>query len=144
MWHPKKRIGGMCHYLLPTRGANADPVLEGRYGDEALFLLLREARQLGCRPKDFHYKIFGGADMFSNLPRGPNRNLPRCDSEAVGVRNIRQAHGLLEDMGVKALSEDVGGVCARAIMLDNWSGDVWVRSTYDVAPILNRELLLTA
>ncbi|MBL8511280.1 MAG: chemotaxis protein CheD, partial [Betaproteobacteria bacterium] len=20
MWHPTRRIGGMCHYMLPTRG----------------------------------------------------------------------------------------------------------------------------
>ena len=144
MWHPERKVGGMCHYLLPTRGANAEPLLEGRYGDEALFMLLREARQLGCRPRDFHYKIFGGADMFSKLPGSSSRKLARCDGAAIGARNVGQAHDLLADLGVRAISEDVGGQCARAIMLDNWSGDVWVRSTYETEPVRKRDLLLTA
>ncbi len=144
LWHPKKKIGGMCHYLLPSRGANSEPLLEGRYGDEALFLLLREARHLGCRPKDFHYKIFGGADMFSRLPKNTRRTLPQFNKEAVGERNIAQARDMLDDLGVHVVSSDVGGMCARAIMLDNWSGDVWVRSTYDVVPVLHRDFLLTA
>ncbi len=144
MWHPKRKLGGMCHYLLPTRMDGHEPALEGRYGDEALFLLLRQARQAGCRPKDFHFKIFGGADMFTKLNGSRSRPARRGNDAAIGRRNIELAHALLEDLGVKPQSEDVGGMCARAIMLDNWSGDVWVRSTYDTSLVANRDLLLTA
>ena len=44
MWHPKRRYGAMCHYLLPTRGKDNRSDLDGRYGDEAL--LYRLAAQL--------------------------------------------------------------------------------------------------
>ena len=38
LWHPARRIGGMCHFMLPTRGQPAGAPLDGRYADEALAL----------------------------------------------------------------------------------------------------------
>lgn len=133
MWHPKKKVGGMCHYLLPTRVTSADAPLEGRFGDEAMFMLLREARRLGCRPKEFDYKIFGGASMNA---RGKSE-VARVN---IGARNAEIADLLLDELGVRSKGRDVGGACARSIMLDNWSGDVWVRTTLDSDPALQQEL----
>ena len=36
LWHPRKHIGGMCHYLLPARTRKPGEPPDGRYGDEAL------------------------------------------------------------------------------------------------------------
>jgi chemotaxis protein CheD len=138
LWHPVRRFGGMCHFLLPTRMIRDQAPLEGRFGDEALFLLLREARQLGCRPRDFEYKVFGGAALTERKADGPERKsdgperqgAPR-ERNAIGLRNVAQAIELLDDLGIQAASQNVGGACARSIMLDNWSGDVWVRSTFE-------------
>lgn len=124
LWHPERRLGGMCHFLLPTRVQGDAHALEGRYGDEALFLLLREARHQGCRPRDLQYKVFGGARM-------TDRDAPAGEQCDVGWRNVRKALEMLDDLGVQPLRQDVGGQCARAIMLDNWSGDVWVRNVVD-------------
>ena len=45
MWHPRLRIGGMCHFMLPERGARAHADgLDGRYAGDAIELFLRELR----------------------------------------------------------------------------------------------------
>lgn len=41
LWHPRLRIGGMCHYLLPMRRGHHDEAeLDGRYADDSLTLRL--------------------------------------------------------------------------------------------------------
>src|SRR5664279_3361231 len=40
LWHPGRRIGGMCHYLLPSRIRPAGAALEGRFGDEVMSLMV--------------------------------------------------------------------------------------------------------
>jgi hypothetical protein len=36
LWHPTRRIGGMCHFLLPERKRRTNEPPDGRYGDEAV------------------------------------------------------------------------------------------------------------
>jgi chemotaxis protein CheD len=31
LWHPQRRIGGMCHYLLPDRKREPGQPLQGRF-----------------------------------------------------------------------------------------------------------------
>ena len=43
MWHAGRRLGGMCHYMNPTRGhPSENEELDGRYADEAMRMFLRE------------------------------------------------------------------------------------------------------
>lgn len=137
MWHPEKKIGGMCHFLLPTRAIEGKHAADPRYGDEAFKLMQAAAKKHHCAIKDFEYKIFGGASL---LP--PGTAISRV---AVGRRNIEMARSLLEHATVKILSEDVGGACARTVVLDNWSGDVWVRTTQAAKtdPLIDQELSLS-
>ena len=59
LWHPQRRIGGMCHFMLPERPRprTAGQPLDGRYGDEAMELLLREIRRAGTVPADYQAKL---------------------------------------------------------------------------------------
>ena len=43
LWHPKLRIGGMCHYMLPhsPRERHGQP-LDGRYAEDAMHMFMRE------------------------------------------------------------------------------------------------------
>ena len=34
LWHPARRLGGMCHYLLPSRRRTPGTPLEGRRSEE--------------------------------------------------------------------------------------------------------------
>ena len=42
LWHPARRIGGMCHFMLPTRG----------------------------QPADYQVKVFGGGNMLTHPGNG--------------------------------------------------------------------------
>lgn len=137
MWHPEKKLGGMCHFLLPTRTIDGRPVLDPRYGDEAFELMKKAAKKHHCAMHDFEYKIFGGASL---LP--PSSSSSRL---AVGQRNIEMARSILEKASLKIVSEDVGGACARTVVLDIWNGDVWVRTTQaaNTDPLIDQELSLS-
>ena len=119
LWHPLKRIGGMCHYLLPTRGLN-QKLSQGHYADEAVQLFLDEICRARTKPRDYEVKLFGGGNMFAALRgRSPALNVPHSNIEH-GARLLRQ-HGF----HIKAT--DVGGSGHRKIYLELWNGDVWVQ-----------------
>ena len=120
LWHPTLKIGGMCHYLLPTRRIrNATDALDGRYGDEAMEMLLQELNKTNTKPKDYSVKMFGGANMFSEIIKEGNIN--------VGEKNIQKAVELANKFGFKVGSQDTGGIEHRSILFDIWSGDVWMK-----------------
>jgi hypothetical protein len=68
IWHPRLRVGGMCHFLLPGRGVCTPSVgLDGRYGDEAIAALMQELWRQRTHPGEYVCKIFGGGNMFQTL-----------------------------------------------------------------------------
>lgn len=128
VWHPGKRIGGICHFMLPTRGRrNGEP--DGRYGDEAMALFMREIRKRGCHPSQFQVKLFGGGRMFNT---GENKKIMFQHEEQAGCqdvpcRNGRAARILAKHHGFNVVAEDLGGNGHRQLVFDLGSGDVWVR-----------------
>lgn len=125
LWHPQRRIGGMCHFMLPVRprARTADQPLDGRYGDEAMELLLREMRRAGTAAADYQAKLFGGGCMFSEDVNG-GAHIPR--------RNMEAGRALLEREGLQLLTHDLGGQGHRNVIFDIWSGDVWMRRAHAV------------
>lgn len=124
LWHPLRKRGGMCHYMLPERPptqSRAGPGLDGRYGDEALQLLLRAAERAGCPPSECEFKLFGGGRMFSGEAGESGPSLK------VNERNVEQALWLAQRHGLKVTAQHLGGEGHRQIHLDLDSGDVWMR-----------------
>jgi chemotaxis protein CheD len=120
LWHPASRMGGMSHFLLPTRsGPGGDPERDGRYGDEALQLMLEELSKYGLRPEDCEAKVFGGGNMF------PGHD--RAGAMLVGQRNGEAARELLLYRGIPVVSESLFGNGHRQIIFDVSNGDVWSR-----------------
>lgn len=118
LWHPLRRIGGMCHFMLPSRvrGNHAEP--NGKYADEAFLIFDREMERFKTRPQEYQAKVFGGGNMF------PNAGAPaRSD---VGQRNFEVARSLLARRGIDAVVEHVGGAGHRKLLFDIWSGDAWL------------------
>jgi chemotaxis protein CheD len=135
LWHPERRLGGICHYLLPSRGeaqssANAGP---GVYADEVIVLF--EKSVIGARTQASQYvvKLIGGGHMFpEQLQRAECRaqacsDARRADCASIGCRNISAGRRLLAERGFAIASEHVGGHGSRRVSFDVWSGDVRVR-----------------
>jgi chemotaxis protein CheD len=117
LWHPRKRIGGMCHYMMSERQRAADSALDGRYASEAFALFLQRVGQAGTRPCEYQAKLFGGANMFATAERG---------GMDIGARNIDCAHRLLASQHIALIAEHVAGSGRRKLHFDLWSGDVWL------------------
>jgi len=121
IWHPHLRIGAMSHFLLPTRGRSRPVKPDARYGDEALWLMLRELAERGVPQTQCQAKIFGGGDMFPQHSRDDQIN--------VGKKNGITARLLLTACGIPIVSESLFGVGHRNIVFDISTGHVWSRQT---------------
>ncbi len=120
VWHPRLRIGGMSHSMLPCRGNKpGNPKLDGRYADEAIELLLREIVKRHTRPVEYQVKLFGGGNMFRQPLAERAFN--------VAGSNIEAARLLLEAGGFNIHAEHVGGSGHRSIIFDLCDGDVRIK-----------------
>lgn len=125
LWHPRLRIGGMSHFLLPTRGSAKGPEgLDGRYGDEALALMFADLKAAGANPLQCEAKIFGGGNMF---PGNQHARGHQALGISVGRRNGEAARQLLKLHGINVVTESLFGVGHRQIIFDVSKGDVWSR-----------------
>lgn len=119
LWHPSSATGGMSHFLLPTRGsAPKAQELDGRYGDEALLMLLSQLATRGIAPSECQAKVFGGGNMF------PDHQFDGVVS--VGQRNGEAACRMLAQHRIPLASESLFGNGHRQIIFDVGKGDVWV------------------
>jgi chemotaxis protein CheD len=115
-WHPRRLMGGMCHYLLPQRGENRSTDLDGRYGNEALQLLLGEMHAIKVPPAEFRINVYGGGNMFPGLVRP--------DNQYVGRRNVEQARRMLDEHHLRCLNWHVEGVGYRTVLFDLANGNI--------------------
>ena len=127
LWHAATQTGGMSHFLLPTRGyAAKDNELDGRYGDEALQLMLDKLAESGVPAAQCQAKIFGGGSMFPGQSRE--------GAIYVGQRNGQAARGLLLKNNIFVVSECLFGIGHRQVIFDVGRGDVWSRQTKPAGP----------
>jgi chemotaxis protein CheD len=124
LWHPTRLIGGMSHYMLPKRLVHRkkDTTLDGRYADEVMEMFMRQLRHSHSKPAEFEVKIFGGGRMFQPSAKAVK---PRAHID-ISERNVQIGRELVSRYGFRFTAEDLGGNGHRNVMLDLWSGDVWV------------------
>lgn len=136
IWHPVRKIGGMCHYMLGDRPAGRAPDdLDGRYASDAIAILNRSLIRHGSRPEEYQAKLFGGGRMFDVLPS-------RANVRGVQDRNIDVADELMKKYKFNVVARHLGGDGHRTLLFDVWSGDVWVRhrKVVDFDSLLPQEL----
>jgi chemotaxis protein CheD len=119
LWHPGRKTGGMSHFLLATRRGGNTVELDGRYGDEALSLMLRDLQRAGAEISQCEAKIFGGGNMFPKLAKLSSQQVGRSNGEA--ARRLLLAHG------IPIISESLYGVGHRQVIFDVGNGHVWSR-----------------
>lgn len=130
LWHPNLHIGGMCHYMLPKRPHNksdAAEALDGRYAEDAIKLFLREISRARTRAAEYQVKLFGGGNMFAHGVK-PVRHT------SISETNVNFGRAAVVQCGFHLTTEDMGGSGHRNVILDLWSGDVWVRKARLISP----------
>jgi chemotaxis protein CheD len=144
VWHPTRLIGGMCHYMLPTRGKKRSGEPDGKYADEAMELFMREIRATGTRPSEYQVKLFGAGNMF---PHAGHHGCMRCTPEAayskpdgacpkVHCRNRQVAYHLVQKHGFAIHAEHLGGQGHRQLLFDIWSGYAWMKHVPASMPLI--------
>jgi len=118
LWNPKRHIGGMCHYLLPT-GRPRDDGKPGAYADIAMAKLVDAVTRAGSRPVEYRTTLVGGGHMFPGLRRD---SIPE-----VGERNVSVGRTLLARGGFTLHREDTGGEGHRHVDFDLATGEVHIR-----------------
>jgi len=128
LWNAKRKLGTMCHIMLPHRGLNKSlQSLDGRYANEAMALMLKDIKRAGCRPVDFEAKLFGGGSMLSSSSTGM----------LLAERNIEAARQLIKQNGLSLVAEHIGGRGHRQLRFDIATGEVWMRYTALHAAVKN-------
>ena len=96
---------------------------DGRYADEVMEMFVRELRRSHTKPGEYEVKIFGGGRMFQHEGKDgkPSNRI------SVSERNVLVGRELVTRYGFRFTAEDLGGNGHRNVMLDLWSGDVWVK-----------------
>ncbi len=134
MWHPTRLLGGMCHYMLPSRSSAAADSLDGRYADEAMQMFIQEIRAVKTHPAEYRVKLFGAGNMFPSVRnKGTHKS-----ATSVPDKNMAIAHSLVEKLGFKVEAQDLGGDGHREVIFDIWSGYAWVKKP-PVVKILQRK-----
>jgi chemotaxis protein CheD len=120
LWHPEALVGGMSHFLLPTRGTVVPAhQMEGCYADEALAMMLKDLKAAGVNYKQCQAKIFGGGNMFPSHTQAGDM--------CVGQRNGEAARLLLQQHGIGLVTESLYGNGHRQVIFTISSGEVWSR-----------------
>lgn len=117
LWHPQRHLGAMTHCMLPRRPSPREQSpAEGRFADEVVQLLAREARKHGRQLSEFHARIYGGMAVRNEAEK---RTL-----SAIGEANIQATRELLRLQHVPIMEQHVGGHLSYRISLDLNDGSV--------------------
>jgi chemotaxis protein CheD len=135
LWHPAKRIGGMCHYLLPERMANApkDGAGPGLYADDVMGLIAGALHGSQTRAEEYVVKIAGGGNMFPEhlVDRACRADActaaRRATCQSIGCKNSSAGRTLLYAAGFTISAENLGGHGSRQVIFDLSCGDVWIK-----------------
>ena len=121
MWHPRLKLGGMCHFVMPEMPVDTPTELACRYSEGAIGRLFHEAMERDTVPERYWIGIYGGGYM----QHAENQQ----GRYSVGSKNILAAQRLLRKYNVTVHEQRVGGPVYRSLMLDVESGSVELKES---------------
>ncbi|GAB6897223.1 chemotaxis protein CheD [Kineosporia succinea] len=131
VWHPFLLVGGMCHFLVPSRGrARAGRDMDARYADEAFALMCQHMRDAGTAYGEYRFSVYGGARQLAGAGSGRRPDVP-------GI-NIHAALFLINSLGARAERWHVGGFGPRRVTFDLLTGETQVRHEGAMCPETTR------
>lgn len=120
LYDPATRIGGLLHIMLPDSTLFSEVTKPAKFADLGIPLLVSEIKKRGGRVNYLQAKMAGGAQMFS----GANDKFMLN----IGERNIVATRLVLKGLGIRVMSEEVGGSRGRTMILDTVNGQVYIRT----------------
>lgn len=116
LYDPKLRLGGMNHFLLPSRkGTDQDDTDVILAGDYSMEILVNSLLGKGARKERLIAKAFGGGTILSSIRM------------AIGERNAEFAREWLNREGIALAASDFLGPWSRKVIFDPATGDAWCR-----------------
>ncbi len=116
LFDPKLKLGGMNHFLLPSRTraaeADTDVILNG---DWAMEVLVNGLLDKGAAKTRLIAKAFGGGTIVSSIRM------------AIGQRNAEFAHEWLQREGIPLVASDFSGPWSRKVIFLPQNGDAFCR-----------------
>ncbi len=116
LYDPKLRLGGMNHFLLPSKrvgaGDDTDVVLAGDY---AMEVLVNAMLAKGAHKNRLVAKAFGGGNIVSSIRM------------AIGDRNAEFATEWLAREGIPLTGSDFGGPWSRKVLCVPNTGEAFCR-----------------
>ena len=117
---PVRKVSGMNHFMLPGRVVKADILRDttARYGITAINELLALMEEAGALHENLTAKVFGGGHVI----------LTAFESSTLPTDNIRLARVMLELEDIPIEEMEVGGSCARKILMEVMTGRVYCKN----------------
>ena len=107
-----KKIGGICHYYLPTADRmGVDD--RNKYAEYAIPNLLREFKNVRSNQLDLTAKIIGGGYVIESL---------EIKDVHVGSENIKAAIRILEKFSINIESRAIGGSSGKKVRFETHTG----------------------
>jgi len=109
---PKRKVGGMIHYMLPLSEIAPEKAKDkpAMFADTGIPELFRTMYGMGCDKKDLVVKVAGGGALYDDK-----------GLFSIGKRNYTVLRKMFWKAGVMIAAEDVGGAKSRTARL--WVGD---------------------
>ncbi|MBW2187291.1 MAG: chemotaxis protein CheD [Deltaproteobacteria bacterium] len=124
LFDPINKVMGMNHFMLSHNHQPCEqPVLQtdaGRYGVNAMELLINKMLMVGAEKRLFKAKVFGGGNVLKNV-------YPRQGGRTVGEQNIAFIRDFLHDERIPLVAESLGGNEGRVIHFSYGNFSVYAR-----------------
>lgn len=114
------KVAGLAHAMLPSSNEISNNENRAKFVDTGIELLFEDMVKKGAVERNIVAKVVGGSQMFSFNTK--NSVLK------IGERNIMATRTKLKEMGIRIISEDVGGNYGRTIQLNSLDGSLLVRT----------------
>jgi chemotaxis protein CheD len=128
LYDPVNRVVGMNHFLLSNKRYSRHMPMyateAGRYGINAMELVINGMVKLDAKRENFHAKAFGGSSLLQSLGRPGN-------FFCVGEVNRRFILEFLNNEGIPLVSSDLGGRRGRVIRFSSNDFSVLMRRTVE-------------
>lgn len=122
MYHRKRKIGAICHAVMPgtnayarSRGVSGGPF---HYVDTSIAWMLSRFSREGIRPSEIDLKVFGGSDIFTGKTAA-RRPI------SVGRKNIEAVLNAIQGEKLTLRAWDVGGNQGRKVIFYTDTGEVF-------------------